>query len=113
MIVEPHADEAEVLEGDEGELEVGRHRDVGGALLATPISEVAGPRAPVTIPPDATVERALTLMRTRKVSAVLVVERAKARRLVGMFTERDFVSRAVWVRGFAKAKVERFMTRAP
>jgi CBS domain-containing protein len=105
--------EAEVLEGDEGTPEVGRHRDVGEALLRTPLSEIAGRRAPVTVFPDATVERALALMRTRKVSSVLVVERARTRRVVGLFTERDFVSRAVTARGWARAKVERFMTRAP
>jgi len=106
-------EELEVLEGDEGEPEVGRHRDVGEALLRTPLSDVVGRRAPVTVFPDATVERALGLMRARKVSSVVVVERAKARRVVGLFTERDFVSRAATTRGWARAKVERFMTRAP
>jgi CBS domain-containing protein len=112
MIVDPGVEELEVLEGDESELEVGRHRDVGGELLRTPIADVAR-RPAVTVPPDATVERALALMRGRKVSAVVVVERRKARRVVGIFTERDLVNRALPVRGFAKAPVERFMTKAP
>ena len=33
-------EELVVLEGDEGELEVGRHADVGRVLLLTPVSEV-------------------------------------------------------------------------
>jgi CBS domain-containing protein len=67
----------------------------------------------VTVPPDAPVAKAVELMRARQVSAVLVVERARARRLVGIFTERDLVSRALPARGWAKARVDRFMTRAP
>jgi CBS domain-containing protein len=113
MIVDPGGEELEVMEGDEGELEVGRHRDVGGALLRTPISEVAGRRPAVTVPPDAPVEKALSLMRRKKVSAVVVVERQKARRVVGVFTERDLVNRALPVRGWARAPVRKFMTPAP
>lgn len=113
MIVDPGGEELEVLEGDEGEVEVGRHRDVGGALLATPISEVVGRRPAVAVPPDAPVEKALALMRAKKVSAVVVVERKKAKRVVGVFTERDLVNRALPARGWAKAKVEKFMTPAP
>jgi CBS domain-containing protein len=105
-------EDLEVLDGDEGEPEVGRHQDVGGALLATPISDVKR-NAPVTVPPDATVEKALALMRARKVSAVIVVERRKARRVVGIFTERDLVNRALPVRGFATKQVARFMTPSP
>jgi CBS domain-containing protein len=113
MPVEPvGADELEVLEGDEGEPDVGRHRDVGGALLRTPIADVKR-NAPVSVFPDAPVEKALALMRARKVSAVIVVERKKARRVVGVFTERDLVNRALPARGFARAPVSRFMTPNP
>ena len=113
MIVDPGGDELEVLEGDEGEPEVGRHRDVGGELLRAAISEVASRRPAVTVPPDAPVEKALALMRARKVSAVVVVERKKARRVIGVFTERDLVNRALPARGWAKAEVRRFMTPDP
>jgi CBS domain-containing protein len=113
MIVDPGGEELEVMEGDEGELEVGRHRDVGGALLRTSIADAGCRRPAVTVPPDAPVEKALALMRAKKVSAVVVVERKKTRRVIGVFTERDLVTRALPVRGFAKAKVERFMTPAP
>jgi CBS domain-containing protein len=113
MIVDPGGEELEVLEGDEGEPEIGRHRDVGGALLRTPIAEVVGRRPVVTVPPDAPVEKVLALMRAKKVSAVVVVERKKARRVVGLFSERDLVARALPVRGWARTKVERFMTPEP
>jgi CBS domain-containing protein len=112
MVERGSIDGPEVLEGDEGEPEVGRHRDVGHALLQTPLADVKR-SAPVSIPPDAPVQKALELMRTRKTSAVIVVERTRARRLVGIFTERDLVNRALPARGWAKAPVRRFMTPAP
>ena len=113
MVVERDAArELEPMVGDEGEPEVGRHRDVGGALLRTPISELKRSEA-VTVPPDAPVQRALDLMRKRRASAVLVVERRSARRVVGIFTERDLLGRALPVRGWAKAPVRRFMTPSP
>jgi CBS domain-containing protein len=105
-------DDLEPLEGDEGEPEIGRHRDVGREILQTPIADVKRAAA-VTVPPDAPVRKAVDLMRARKVSAVLVVERTKAKRLVGIFTERDLVNRALPARGWAAARVDRFMTRAP
>lgn len=102
----------EVMEGDEGEPEVGRHHDVGFEVLHTPLSEMR--RAPAaTVPPDAPVQKAVDLMRARNVPAVLVVERKKARRVVGIFTQRDLVLRALPARGWAKAPVSRFMTPSP
>jgi CBS domain-containing protein len=111
MIVERDgAEELEVLEGDEGEPEIGRHRDVGGVLLSTAVAEVVG-RQVVAVPPDAKVERCLDLMRKKKVSAVMVVDRKK--KLVGIFTERDLVNRALPTRGWASAPVKKFMTPSP
>jgi CBS domain-containing protein len=112
MAAERELDDLEPLEGDEGEPDIGRHRDVGREILQTPISDVKRAAA-VTVPPDAPVAKAVDLMRARKVSAVLVVERAKAKRLLGIFTERDLVNRALPARGWAKARVDRFMTKAP
>jgi CBS domain-containing protein len=101
--------EVEVLEGDEGEPEVGRHRDVGREMLETPLSELR--RAPaVTVGPDATVAKAVEAMRKKKVSAVLV---KKGARLVGIFTERDLVSRAMAAKAWGRAPVKKFMTPAP
>lgn len=113
MNTEPReAWEPEPLTGDEQEPEIGRHRDVGADILRTPIAEVKRSE-PAIVAPDAPVERALDLMRRRRVSAVLVVERRRTRRIVGIFTERDLVGRALGVRGWAKAPVRRFMTPAP
>jgi CBS domain-containing protein len=101
--------EIEVLEGDEGEPEVGRHRDVGREMLETALSELK--RSPaVTVAPEATVARAVELMRKKKVSAVLVKKGAK---LLGIFTERDLVSRALAAKGWGRAPVKKFMTPSP
>lgn len=111
MIVE--RDEGlEVLEGDEGEPKVGRGRDVGRQILETPISEVKK-GAPVTIPPDAPVGKAVELMRKKRVSALVVVEKKKTRRVAGIFTERDLVNRALPVKSWARAPVSKFMTPSP
>jgi CBS domain-containing protein len=106
------AEGIEVLEGDEGEPEVGRGRDVGRELLRTPIAEVKR-ATPVTIAPDAPVAKALELMRKKRASAVVVVEKRRSRRVVGIFTERDLVERALPAKGFARAQVKRFMTASP
>jgi CBS domain-containing protein len=105
-------EEMEPLEGDEGEPEIGRARDVGRELLGTPISEVRRGAA-VTVPPDAPVAKVVELMQKKRVSAVVVVERGKAKRVVGIFTERDLVNRALPARGYARAPVQRFMTANP
>ncbi|HEU4386068.1 MAG TPA: CBS domain-containing protein [Anaeromyxobacteraceae bacterium] len=106
-------DEVEVLEGDEGELEVGRGRDVGRQILLTKLSEVKRSTGAVTVTPDATVSRAVELMKKKRVSAVLVVAKKKPRKLVGLFTERDFLDRALGARGFGRLKVSKVMTRDP
>ncbi len=110
MVVD--AEELEVLEGDEGEPKVGRGRDVGHEILETAVADVKRTPA-VVVPADAPVARAIDLMRRKKVSAVVVVEKKRTRRVVGIFTERDLVSRALPVKGWAKAPVSRFMTRDP
>jgi CBS domain-containing protein len=102
-------DELEVLEGDEGEPEVGRHRDVGREMLETALGELRR-SAPVTVAPTATVARAAELMRKKKVGAVLVKQ---GRALVGIFTERDLVTRAMATRNWARAPVKKFMTPGP
>jgi CBS domain-containing protein len=103
----------QVLEGDEGEPEVGRHRDVGRQMLETPISEVKRVGA-VTVPPTATVGKAAEVMRKKKVSAVLVVQKKNGReQLAGIFTERDLLSRALPARGWQRAPVKKFMTPRP
>ncbi len=113
MVGRDDANELEVLEGDEGEPEVGRRRDVGRQILETPISEVRKGAA-VSVPPTAPVSRAIALMKQKKVSAVVVVEtRKKAKRLAGIFTERDLVNRALAAKAWARAPVKKFMTPSP
>ncbi|HSN91124.1 MAG TPA: CBS domain-containing protein, partial [Anaeromyxobacteraceae bacterium] len=103
----------QVLEGDEGEPEVGRHRDVGRLMLETPISELKRAGA-ATVAPTATVGRAVEVMRKKRVSAVLVVQRKGGRdRLAGIFTERDLVDRALAARCWQRAPVKKYMTARP
>ena len=106
------ADELAILEGDEGEPEIGRHHDVGREILATPLAD-ARPAVPVIVRTDAPVSRAVDLMRARKTSAVVVVDRNRTRRVVGIFTEHDLVERALPSRRWASAKVSRYMTPSP
>jgi CBS domain-containing protein len=101
--------ESDVLEGDEQSPEIGRHRDVGREMLETALSELK--RAPaVTVPQTATVAKAVELMRKKKVSAVLV---KKGQAIIGIFTERDLVGRAMAAKAWARAPVKKFMTPNP
>lgn len=112
MIVGRETEELEVLEGDEGEPRVGRGRDVGRQILETPISELKH-TAPVTVPPDAPLAKVVELMRKKRVSALIVVEKKKTRRVAGIFTERDLVNRALPQKSWARAPVSKFMTPSP
>ncbi|HET7825122.1 MAG TPA: CBS domain-containing protein [Anaeromyxobacter sp.] len=112
MTARDAADVIDPLEGDEGEPDVGRHRDVGREILATKLADVT-PRAPVTIRADAPVSKAVELMRAKATSAVVVVAPGRARRVVGVFTERDLVQRALPSRRWASARVDRYMTPSP
>jgi CBS domain-containing protein len=106
-------EELEVLEGDEGELEVGRHADVGRMLLLTTVSEVMRRTPPVIVSTEVTVARAVELMAKKKVSAVMVVESRKPRRLAGIFTERDFLVRSGTQRGLGRVLLRKVMTPEP
>jgi len=109
MTIEHDDEEQDVLEGDEGAPEVGRHRDVGREMLETALGELRR-IPPVTVAPTATVARAAELMRKKKVGAVLV---KKGKELVGIFTERDLVARAMATRGWTTAPVKKFMSPKP
>ena len=100
------------LEGDEPEPEVGRKVDVGSQFLETRIQELK-PHSPITVPEDATVAKAIDLMRKKRMGVVMVVSRRKPKRLVGIFSERDLVSRAMAMRGFGRMKIAKVMTRDP
>jgi CBS domain-containing protein len=106
-------EEVEVLEGDEGEPEIDRHRNVGRQLVESKISEVKM-MEPVTIPARGTVSRAIALMKQKKVGALVVVERKRgANQVAGIFTERDVVTRCLGRPGFGRGPVSRVMTPAP
>ncbi len=100
------------LEGDEPEPEVGRKVDVGRRFLETPIQDLR-PHPAVTVSEDATVARAIDLMRRKRVGAVLVVSKKKPKRLIGLFSERDLLGRALPMRGFGRMKIAKVMTRDP
>ncbi len=100
------------LEGDEGELEIHRRADVGRAILETPISDVK-PSVAVTLPVNATVAKAIEVMRKKKVGAVIVVSNGRPRKLAGLFTERDLLNRVLTVRGYARLTLAKVMTRSP
>ena len=104
-----HDGEIEVLEGDEGAPEVGRHRDVGREMLETPLKELK--RSPaVVVAATATVAKVVETMRKKKTGAVLV---KKGKNVVGIFTERDLVQRAMAAKSWARAPVSKFMTPSP
>jgi CBS domain-containing protein len=100
------------LEGDEGEVEIARHRDVGRAILETRIEELKI-APPVTLPVDAMVAKAIELMRKKKMGAVIVVEKSRKRRVVGIFTERDLLSRVLDRRGYGRLALGKVMTKDP
>jgi CBS domain-containing protein len=112
-MIETYGKEDEVLEGDEGEPEIGRHADVGRQILSTPLSAIKQTPAPISVGPDVTVARAVEIMRKKRVSAVMVVDKKAPKKLLGIFTERDFLEHALTTRGFAKVAVKKVMRAAP
>ncbi len=100
------------LEGDEGAPEIARHADVGKALLETRIQDVK-PSVAVTLPLDATVAKAIEVMRKKKVGAVMVVSKTRPRRLAGIVTERDLVNRVLAVKSYGRLRLDKVMTRSP
>ena len=114
MVIETtRGDEVEILEGDEGEVEIVRQRNVGRQILESRISDVKLLEA-VTLTVKSTVGKAVDLMKRKKVGAVLVVARSKgATRLVGIFSERDLLTKCIGKPGFARIPIARVMTADP
>jgi len=107
------SDEVEVLEGDEGEVEIVRQRNVGRQILESRISDVKLLEA-VTLPVKSTVARAIDLMKKKKVGAVMVVEKRKgATRLAGIFSERDLLTKCLGKPGFGRIPISKVMTANP
>ena len=80
-------------------------------MLGSPVHEVLEPRKLIVAGPDASVGEAARRMRDGRVGAVLVVE---GDRLVGIFTERDAVTRVIACgRDPAAVRLDEVMTRDP
>lgn len=80
-------------------------------MLGSPVHEVLEPRKLIVAGPDASVDEAARRMRDGRVGAVLVVE---GDRLVGIFTERDAVTRVIACgRDPAAVRLDEVMTRDP
>jgi CBS domain-containing protein len=67
-------------------------RKLEEALLGDPVQLLA-PSEPIRLPPEATVEDAITKMVDNRRAAVVVV--GTSGRLIGIFTERDFLTRVI------------------
>lgn len=86
------------------------HDKVEASLMTDPVS-VLNPRPPVTVPANATLGDAIRAMMDRGVGAVLVT--AADGGLVGILTERDFLTKVAGEAGFERLPVDRFMTVQP
>lgn len=86
------------------------HGPVEIALVTDRVAAL-DPRPPVTVPADADLGDAVREMIDKRVGAVLVT--GPGGELVGILTERDFLSKVAGVPGSDRLPVARFMTPAP
>jgi CBS domain-containing protein len=86
------------------------HGPVETSLTTDPVS-VLDPRPPITVPTDATLGDAMRQMMTGRTGAVLVT--APGGELVGILTERDFLTKVAGEPGFDALPVVQFMTPNP
>lgn len=80
------------------------------SLQTDPVS-ILDPRPPVTVPVEAELGQAIHAMIDQRVGAVLVTDPAGD--LVGILTERDFLSKVAGEPGYEQLPVARFMTAKP
>jgi CBS domain-containing protein len=80
------------------------------SLMTEPVAAL-DPREPVTVSADANLGRAVREMIAKQVGAVLVTD--PGGRLVGILTERDFLTKVAGTNGFGSRPVAAFMTRHP
>ncbi len=80
------------------------------SLMNDPVS-ILDPRLPLTVPADATLGDAVRQMTAGRIGAVLVT--GAAGDLVGILTERDFLTKVAGVPGYDALLVSRFMTPNP
>jgi CBS domain-containing protein len=83
---------------------------IESSLMADPVAVLA-PKPPVTVPRGATLGEAVRRMMDRGVGAVLVT--GEAERLVGILTERDFLTKVAGQPTFPELPVADFMTPSP
>jgi len=79
-------------------------------LLTNPVS-VLEPRPPVTVPASASLGDAIKQLIDLRVGAVLVT--GEGGELVGILTERDFLTKVAGVSGYEQLPVSDFMTPSP
>jgi CBS domain-containing protein len=86
------------------------HGPVEASLTRDPVS-VLDPRPPITVPADAPLGSAMRQMVSGRTGAVLVT--GSGGELVGILTERDFLTKVAGEPGFEALPVARFMTPNP
>ncbi len=84
---------------------------VESSLMGDPVRALR-PRTPVTLPQTATVGKAIETMLANNLGALLVVD--EAGRLVGIFSERDLLTKVAGIHAdYAERPVREFMTADP
>jgi CBS domain-containing protein len=107
----PGADECERCQTPLAALDVPTpHGPIETSLLSDPVS-VLDPRPPVTVSVDAELGEAIRLMIDHRVGALLVT--GSGGELVGILTERDFLSKVAGQAGYEELRVAGFMTSGP
>lgn len=107
----PGADECERCQTPLAALDVPTpHGPIETSLLSDPVS-VLDPRPPVTISEQAELGEAIRAMIDQRVGALLVT--GPSGELVGILTERDFLTKVVGQTRYEELPVADFMTRSP
>jgi CBS domain-containing protein len=107
----PGADQCEKCLLDLAALDRPAPQDKIESSLMTDTVAVLSPKPPVTVGPNGTLGDAVRLMMDRGVGALLVV--TPSGRLLGILTERDFLTKVAGESDFAARSVGGFMTADP
>jgi CBS domain-containing protein len=86
------------------------HNKVERSLMEDPVSDLR-PHEPVIVRPGATIREAIQLMLARDIGALLVVDGQG--KLVGIFSERDLLTKVAGHDGYGEKLVREFMTAKP
>jgi CBS domain-containing protein len=86
------------------------HNKVERSLMEDPVSGLR-PREPVVVRPTASVREAIQVMLARDIGALLVVDTQG--KLVGIFSERDLLTKVAGNEAYADKPVRDFMTGDP